>query len=162
METLAYRGSVLSTLFVADAMRDGYTYEQDLPGAERWYEAAASSGWVRGLTGLATTHLLMGRREEAVKELEAAIENNYPPAMNTLAIIYFQGGGGIVDKSKALALWKKGASLGHFHAKRHLITQSLHGKFGFWRRLIATLQIISLISDYISIQRTNPYTDRMR
>jgi TPR repeat protein len=162
MEALAYRGSVLSTLFIADAMRDGYVYGQDLPGAERWYEAVAAAGWARGLTGLAVTHLLMGRTEEAVKELEAAIANNYPPAMNTLAGIYFRGDGGFADKSKALALWKRGASLGHFHSKRHFITQSLHGKFGFWRRLVAVPQMVSLIADHVSIQTTNPYTDRVR
>jgi TPR repeat protein len=162
MEALAHRGSVLSMFFVADAVRDGYIYERDLSCAERWYEAAAAAGWARGLTGLALTHLLMGRTEEAVKELEAAIEDNYPPAMNTLAGIYFRGDGGFTDKSKALALWKRGASLGHFHAKRHLIDQSLHGKFGFWRRLMAVPQIASLIADHISIHGTNPYTDRLR
>lgn len=162
MEALAHRGSMMSILYVSDALRAGTTYDQDLPGAERWYEVAAASGSTRGLTGLALTHLLMGKAPQAVTGLEAAIEKNYPPAMNALAGIYFRGDLGRRDKPKALALYQRGASLGHFPSKVNLVRLALHGRFGFWRRWLAIREIPSVIADHLKIQSTSPYTDRMR
>ncbi len=162
MEALAYRGSIMSILYVSDAMRAGTTYDQDLLGAERWYEVAMASGSIRGLAGLASTHLLMGRVEQAVTELEAAVEKSYPPAMNDLAGMYFRGDLGRRDKPKALALYRRGAALGHYPSKRNLVRLSLHGGFGFWRRWVAIAQIPGVIADHFKIQSTNRYTDRMR
>jgi len=162
MEALAYRGSIMAILYVSDAMRAGTTYDQDLPGAERWYEVAVASGSIRGLTGLAATHLLMGKVEQAVTELDAAIQKNYPPAMNDLAGIYFRGDLGRRDKPTALALYQRGASLGHFPSKVNLVRLSLHGRFGFWRRWRVLHEIPGVVADHLKIQSTNPYTDRVR
>ncbi|MDB5492720.1 MAG: hypothetical protein JWP86_57, partial [Phenylobacterium sp.] len=121
LEQLAYRGSIMSILLVSDAMRDGWMYDQDLPGAEAWYRVAVESGSARGLFGLGLTHLLMGRFSEAVQDLEAAIARNYPPAYNALAGIYFRGDGVPVDRPRARHLWRKGAAMGHLPAKRNLV-----------------------------------------
>lgn len=162
MEALAYGGSIMAILYVSDAMRAGTTYDQDLPGAERWYEVAVASGSIRGLTGLAATHLLMGKVEQAVTELDAAIQKNYPPAMNDLAGIYFRGDLGRRDKAKALALYQRGAALGHFPSKVNLVRLSLRGRFGFWRRWLVVHEIPGVVADHLKIQSTNPYTDRVR
>jgi TPR repeat protein len=73
MEALAYRGSVMAVVFIADQMRIGSFYDRDLPGAERWYRSAADSGSARALHGLGLTHWLMGGRSEAVEEFERAV-----------------------------------------------------------------------------------------
>jgi tetratricopeptide (TPR) repeat protein len=75
----------MATLYIADAMRLGTLYDEDLRGAERWYIAAAQAGSGRALTGLALTYLAMGRREEAIAELRKATRLPYPPAFNILA-----------------------------------------------------------------------------
>jgi TPR repeat protein len=162
MEALAHRGSIMSMLFVSDAMRDGYKYDQDLPCAERWYRVAVESGSVRGQAGLATTHVRMGRYAQAVEELESAIAKRYPPAMNSLAVMYFRGDSIPQDKAKALDLWCRGASLGHYHSKRHLIGQSLHGKFGFWKAIWAAWLFFPTVMDLAKIRFANRYSDRMR
>ena len=162
METLAYRGSIMSILFIADAMLTGSWYEQDLPGAERWFEVAAKSGSVRGIAGSAATHLLMGRHADAIKELEEAISKRYPPAINSLAKLYFLGQGVPEDKAKALSLWREGAALGHLHSKRHLVHRSLRGHFGIFWFLRSIPMYITLAIDAISVVLNNRYTDRLR
>ena len=97
LEGLARRGSIMSILLVADAMRDGWKYDKDLPGAEAWYRVAAESGSARGLFGRGLTHLLMDRFSEAIQDLEATIARGYPPAFNALAGVYFRGDGVPVD-----------------------------------------------------------------
>ena len=49
LKRLADQGSIMSTLLVSDALREGWVYDQDLPGAEAWYRTAVESGSARGL-----------------------------------------------------------------------------------------------------------------
>lgn len=152
----------MSILLVADAMRDGTLYDRDLCGAERWYKVAVESGSVRGLVGLALTHLLMGRVQDAVRELESAIELGYPPAMNALAGVLFRGDGGLRDEARAFSLWRRAARLGHIHAKRHLISQSWKGKLG-WRGLVESIPLyITLVVDVFTVMFRDRYSDRLR
>ena len=162
MEELSHRGSIMSILFVADAMRTGWEYEQDLPGAERWYQVAVDAGSMRGLWGLALTHRRMGKHDEAIRELELAISNNYPPAMNTLASINYIGSGVSTDKAKAYELWRRGAALGHFYSKRNLAWRYLRGELGFWSRIFSISMFFSLLFDVIFIISRNKYSYRMR
>ena len=162
LEGLAYRGSIMSILLVSDAMRDGWMYDQDLPGAEAWYRVAVESGSLRGLFGLGLTHLLMERFDEAIQDLEGAIARNFPPAFNALAGIYFRGDGVPVDRRKALDLWRRGASLDHLPPKRNLVQQSIHGRFGPWRFIEGILALVPVTYELVTARRTNPYTDRMR
>ena len=162
LEQLANCGSIMSTLLVADALRTGWVYGQDLPGAEAWYRVAAESGSARGLCGLGLTHLQMDRFSEAIQDLEAAIARDYPPAYNDLAGIYFRGDGVPVDRQRARALWRKGASLGHLPAKQNLIQQSYWGRYGFWGRLEAVLKLLPFAIEIAKTRATNRYTDRLR
>ena len=162
MERLAYNGSLMSILLVSDAMRTGWMYDQDLPGAEAWYRVAVESGSARGLFGLGLTHLEMGRFDEAIHDLEAAIDRDFPPAYNALAGIYFRGDGVQVDRKRALDLWRKGAELGHLPAKRNLLQQRIHGRYGFWARAIGWLGLLALAFEIAAATRTNRDTDRMR
>lgn len=118
----------MSMLLVSDAMRVGWMYDRDLPGAEAWYRVAAESGSARGFFGLGLTHLEMSRFSDVVQDLEAAIARHYPPAYNALAGMYSRGDGVPVNRQRALDLWRKGASLGHLPAKRNLVLQSLWGR----------------------------------
>jgi|GEM_PF-2810100 len=160
MERLAYGGSLMSMLLVSDAMRTGWMYDQDLPGAENWYRVAVESGSARGLYGLGLTRLQMGRFSEAIQDLEAAIARGFPPAYNALAGIYFRGDGVPVDRRRALDLWLKGAALGHLPAKRNLVQQRLHGRYGFWVRVTGALNVLPIAIEIVT--RTNRHTDRMR
>lgn len=162
MERLAHGGSLKSMLFVSDAMRAGWMYDQDLPGAEAWYRVAVESGSARGLFGLGLTHLQMGRFSEAIEDLEAAIARGFPPAYNTLAGIYFRGDGVPVDRRRALQLWRKGAALGHLPAKRNLTHQRLHGRYGFWGRITGALAALPVAIEIAAVTTTSRDTDRMR
>lgn len=162
MEALAYRGSIMSILLVADAMRSGWMYEQDLPGAEAWYRVAVESGSARGLFGLGLTHLLMHRFDDAIGELETAIARNYPPAYNALAGVYFRGDGVPADRRRALELWRKGASLGHLPAKKNLVLQSVWGRFGFSERVMGILKIVAVGLEIGKARATDRCTDRLR
>ena len=162
MERLAHEGSLMSMLLVSDAMRDGWMYEQDLPGAEAWYRVAVESGSARGLYGLGLTYLLMGRFGDAIRELEAAIARDFPPAYNALAGIYFRGDGVPSDHQRALSLWRKGALLGHLPARRNLLQQRLHGRYGFSGRVEGWRDLLPYAFEVVTVRRTNRYTDRMR
>ena len=162
MERLAHRGSIMSMLLVSDAMRDGWMYDQDLPGAETWYRVAVESGSARGLYGLGLTHLLMDRFSEAIQDLEAAIARGFPPAYNALAGIYFRGDGVPVDHQRALDLWRKGGALGHLPAKRNLLQQRLHGRYGLWGRTTGWLDLLPVAFEIGTVRTKNRYTDRMR
>ncbi|MDP2763984.1 MAG: hypothetical protein Q8O54_04010 [Brevundimonas sp.] len=162
LERLAHQGSLMSMLLVSDAMRTGWMYDQDLPGAEAWYRVAVESGSARGLFGLALTYLQMGRFSEAIGNLEAAITRDFPPAYNALAGIYFRGDGVPVDKQRALVLWCKGAALGHLPAKRNLVRQRLQGHYGFRARIAGCLGLLPVVLEIVNLREVTPYTDRMR
>ena len=162
MERLAHSGSIMALLFVAEAMRDGRIYDQDLPGAENWFNVAVESTSVRGLWGRALTHLYMGRTEEAVGELEEAINRIYPPAMNSLARLYFTGTGVEKNKDKALALWRKASKMGHLPSRRNLIIVYMRGEYGA-RRVILGLGVCFLyIFKLYAVYSGNRDTDRLR
>lgn len=162
LERLAYGGSLMSMLLVADAMRSGWMYDQDLPGAEAWYRVAADSGSARGLFGLGVTYLLMDRFSEAIQNLESAIARDFPPALNALAGIYYRGDGVPVDRQRALDLWLRGASLGHLPSKRNLVQQSIRGRFGPWRLAVGILTLLPVAIELGTVRATNRYTDRLR
>ena len=162
LEELARRGSIMSMLFVADAMRDGWKYDQDLPGAEAWYSVAVESGSARGLVGLGLTYLLMGRFSEAIENIEGAIARTYPPAYNSLAGIYFRGDGVPINRPRALELWRQGAAFGHLPAKRNLILQLVYGSNGFQGRIEGVLKILPYAFEMGRVKATNPDTDRLR
>lgn len=162
LERLAHAGSIMSILMVSDAMLTGWSYAQDLPRAEAWYQVAVESGSARGLVGLGLTHLLMGRYSEAIQDFEAAIARGFPPAYNALAGIYFRGDGVPVDRRRALELYRKGASLGHLPAWRNLVQQSLHGRFGPFRRVVGLLTAFPMAYELVRVKAKTPYTDRLR
>jgi tetratricopeptide (TPR) repeat protein len=142
LEGLARNGSIMSILLIADLIRAGRMYERDLPGAEEWYRIAVETGSARGHFGLGLTYRDMGRLEDAVRELEVAIARNFPPALNALAVMYFRGEAGLVDRPKALDLWRRGASLGHIPSKRNLVEQYVHGSYGLWRRILGNVAVL--------------------
>ncbi len=162
LEELAYRGSIMSILLVADAMRIGWIYDRDLSGAEAWYRVAIDLGSARGIFGLGLTHLQMGRFAEARHDLEMAIERNYPPALNSLAGIYFRGDGVSVDKKLALELWRRGASLGHIPAKRNIMRESLNGRLGPWNFIRGLLKFVPIALEIAKMKEVNQYSDRLR
>ncbi|WP_397402191.1 tetratricopeptide repeat protein [Phenylobacterium sp.] len=162
IERLAYGGSIMSILLVSDAMRAGWMYDQDLSGAEAWYRTAVDSGSARGLFGLGLTYLLMDRYVEAIRQLEAAIDRNYPPALNALAGMYFRGDGVPIDVRRAVKLWRKGASLGHLPSKRNLVQQSLRGRLGPWSYVLGAISLLPVVVEMAIVRTTNRFTDRLR
>ena len=162
LESLAHRGSIMSMLLVADALRDGWLYDQDLPRAERWYRVAVESASARGLFGLGLCHLLMNRFDEAIQNLEGAIAMDFPPAYNSLAGIYFRGDGVPIDRERALGLLRKGASLGHIPARRNIVLAFTRGKYGFWKRVEGFIGLIPLAYEIEDAKRTTPDSDRLR
>lgn len=162
LESLANRGSVMSILLIADALRRGWKYARDLPNAEAWYQVAVERGSVRGRYGLGLTHIAMGRFDKAIEGLNAAIIRNYPPAYSVLAGIYFEGKGVPVDRKKALNLWRRGASLGHLPSKRNLAYQRLRGADGLVGRIKGFFTGLQWAIEMVGVQDRNRYTDRLR
>jgi TPR repeat protein len=136
IEALAYRGSPLSMLFVADAMRNGGDYEVDLEKPEGWYRHAASHGSGRAMYGIGLIHLTRRDMEKAVEAFEAAGERGCGAAMWVLGLLYRRGGAGIPpDIDKARALLARGASQGHVWSSRTMSVVLMSGRYGLWARL---------------------------
>lgn len=152
LEALAHEGSVLSMLLVADAMRDGWLYRQDLEMAKKWYAVAAESGALRGWFGLGLTYLKSEQYREAVRYLNMAADAGYPPALNTLAGMYFRGDLGVRDIAKAGRYWSDAIDAGHVSAKV---------SFNFWRARgrYGVLQILPGIANYVAARSEQ---DRIR
>lgn len=162
LEALAHRGSLMSMLLVADALRVGWGYDQELTEAETWYQAAVESGSARGLYGLGLAHRQMGQFSAAILDLEAAIAMDFPPAYDGLASMYFLGEGVPVDRQRALDLWNQGVALGHIGSKRSLLHHCLHGRYGFWRQVRAILNALPLAIEIVRLRNASGYTDRLR
>lgn len=128
-------------------MAKGWGYDQDLPGAERWYRVAAQSGFSAGVFGLGLTYQRMGRFAEAAHELERAASLDYRPAYSALAYLYSRGEGVPLDRLKALALWRTGASLGHQQARRGLARALIHGYGGLRGRIEGLGHAFRLIAE---------------
>jgi TPR repeat protein len=105
----------------------------------------------------------MGQSIDAIEGLEA-ITGRFPPAYNALAGIYFRGDGVPVDRQKALRLWRKGASLGHLGAKRDLLHELIHGRYGVLGRVEGVFKILPLAIEIVSTRNRHgdDYTDRLR
>lgn len=146
LQGLAHQGSMLSTICVAGCMLEGWRYDQDLLGAERWYRVAAQSGFSAGIFGLGVTYQRMGRFVEAAHELERVVSLEYRPAYNALAYLYSRGEGVPLDRHKALALWRTGASQGHKPARLALARALIRGYEGLRGRLQGMRQALQLIA----------------
>ena len=162
LEKLAHQGSISSILLVADAMRAGWLYQQDLAAASLWYQAAAESGYARGWFGLGLTHLANGEFDQARENLEKAATQGYWPAFNSLAGIHFRGDGVPVDKKRAEVLWERAASFGHIPARKNLMDQRLAGTYGLRGRLKGLLGLLPYAVRRVRIERSAPYSDFMR
>jgi TPR repeat protein len=162
MQALANRGSIMSVLYTADALRMGWGYDQDLPKAERWYRVAADAGSHRALHGLGLTYYAMGRHEESRKEWELAVSRGFPPSMNALGSVYFNGIGVAVDKQRALELWRRGAAAGHLYSKRSLAFEFLKGQFGPSKILEGVGLYLSMAAQAFKVMSGDPHSDERR
>ena len=143
LEALAHEGSVMSMLLIADAMRTGWLYRQDLEAAKAWYAVAAESGALRGWFGLGLTHLKSEQYDEAVRYLSMAADAGYPPALNALAGVYFRGDLGARDLARAARFWSDAVEAGHVSAKVNYNFWRARGRFG-------ALQIVPGIANYVA------------
>lgn len=155
MEALAYDGSPMAMLFVADAMRRGSYYDLDLEKAEGWYLHAAHRGSGRAMYGLGVIYCLRRDYPRAMETLEAGAREGCGAAIYRLGKIYFDGEGVDVDRDKALALWERGAALGYLWAKRSLYRALIKG--GVRDKLRGAVVCISAIFDVPVIVFGNKY-----
>jgi TPR repeat protein len=136
IESLAYRGSALSMLFLADALRKGDAYEVDLEKSEGWYSHAASFGSGRALYGLGLIRLAKRNTRHAIEAFEAAGARGCGAGMWAIGLLYKQGGQDVPpDIDRARTYLKRGASLGHVWSSRTLSLLLMTGRYGFWARL---------------------------
>lgn len=163
LEELAHKGSVLSMLLIADAMRvGGWIYHQDLLGAEEWYRTAIEAGSARGLYGLALTQIKMNRYDEAIENLEAACSRHYPPAYAALADMHFQGTGVKSDRRTAEQLWRKAASMGHLGSKFNLVSRQVRGSYGVSGFLEGLTKLLPTAFEITMLRSRDPYSDHLR
>lgn len=162
LETLAHEGSLLSALLIADALREGRLYKQDLQMAEKWYSAAAESGSLRGCFGLGLTHLKLEQHDEAVRLLNLAAEAGYPPALNVLAGIYFRGNLSVRDRAKAEDFWNRAIDAGHVSAKVNYNFHKARGGYGVLRIPGGVVNYISAREEQERIKSISDEFDRLR
>lgn len=160
MEALASKGSVMAILYVADALQTGWIYGTKHPErAEDWYRVAAEAGSSRALHELGVTQRHRGDFDAAVSSITSAISQNYPPAINAMAIMKFRGLGVPRDREEARALWVRAADLGHAPSSRNLAMAYLNGVFGWWRVPLGLLELVRSTALYAVAE---PYSDRRR
>ena len=160
MEALAFKGSIMAILYVADAMRTGWIYgEKYLERAEGWYQVAVNAGSVRALHNLGLTQRDRGDDGSAIANISAAISKNYPPAMNSMATMKFRGEVVAKDLEGARMLWKRASSLGHVPSSRNLAAAYSNGKFGWYR---VPLGLIISVRAAIQSANASLYSDRLR
>ncbi|MDB5438043.1 MAG: hypothetical protein JWM33_470 [Caulobacteraceae bacterium] len=150
IEKLSEKSSIMSLLLIADFMRLGWAYNKDLDEAERRYEVAAKAGSLRGLWGLGRTHFAKNKIQVALDELNHCLDRGYPPAMNTLATIYFHGDGVISDKLYAYKLWCQGAARGHYYSRCNLISRYIYFQYGSAKAIHALSFLLPLGYQFLS------------
>jgi TPR repeat protein len=160
MEALAFKGSIMAILYVADAMQTGWIYGTKYPErAEGWYRVAAEAGSSRALHELGLTQRDRGDFDAAVSSITSAISANYPPAINSMAIMKYRGLGVPRDREEARALWARAADLGHAPSSRNLAMAYLNRAFGWWRVPLGLLELVRSTALYAVSER---YSDRRR
>jgi TPR repeat protein len=160
MEALAFRGSIMAILYVADAIQTGWIYGTKYPErAEAWYKVAAEGGSSRALHELGRTQRARGDFDAALSSIASAISQNYPPAINSMAIMKYHGEVVPRDREEAKALWTRGARLGHPPSSRNLGMAYLDGAFGWWRVPLGVLELVRSAALYAASER---YSDRRR
>ncbi|MBJ7446528.1 MAG: sel1 repeat family protein [Brevundimonas sp.] len=147
LEMLAHAGSMLSTICVAGCMTKGWYDHKDFAGAEAWYRVAAEAGYAAGHFGLGVTYHQMGRFSDASVEFQEAASRDYGPAYNALAHLYSRGEGVALDRRKALALLRTGASRGHQRAKASLAKALIHGYGGIRGRFEGLARLFQLFAE---------------
>lgn len=163
IERLAHNGSVLSMLLVADAMRQGgWIYDEDLNGAQEWYELAAQAGSGRALAGLGLTKIKLKDFEGAMKFLEQAVQMNYIPAHYALADIHFRGDAGQRDKGLAREHWTRAANLGHLPSRAALVGWKLRGHYGLSGFFEGLLDLVPTSVELLRTRKNDPFSDRLR
>lgn len=136
IEALAHRGSPLSMLFLADAIRKGDHYRIDLDNSESWYQHAAALGSGRAMYGLGLVHLQRGDVGTAIDAFKSAGDRGCGAALWALGLLYRRGGGDITpDSDAARAFFERGAALGHVWSSRSLSLLLMTGRYGLWHRL---------------------------
>lgn len=142
-ESLALQGSVLSMLFLADAIRRGDGYRIDLEKSEGWYKHAASLGSGRAMYGLGLVHLARRDLPNAFEAWRSAGERGCGAAMWVLGRVHLHGDGGVApDAGVARAFFEQGSSLGHVWSTRSLALLLMTGRFGLSQRLRGYLEYL--------------------
>ena len=162
MENLAYRGSLLATLFVADHMRWGIFDSADLTSALSWYGAAVEAKSARGVSGQGLTLAAMGKRCEAGQKLREAIDLGYVPAVNALASILYNPTLGGAGNTESIKLWKQGIKNDHVLSKVNYFQRASRFKFGIKEFLESMPVFASIFSDYMFRRHREVDTDRWR
>ncbi len=162
IEGLADRGSAMSMLYIADALRTGSTYQQDLEKAEGWYRLVAHAGLPHGAHGLGLIHRMRNKYSQAVEEFEVGVQRGFAPSMNVLGLMCFNGEGVKKDILKARRLWKRGIDLGNLWSKRNLARECVSVKFGVSNILYGILLFLSGTIDIPMIVWADRYSDRLR
>ena len=162
IEGLADRGSAMSMLYIADALRTGSTYQQDLEKAEGWYRHVVHAGLPHGAHGLGLIHRMRNKYSEAMEEFEVGVQGSFAPSMNMLGLMYFNGEGVEKDILKAKKLWRRALDLGNLWSKQNLARACVSGKFGVSNILYGIFLFLSGTIDIPIIVWTDRYSDRLR
>jgi len=120
LEDLAKENSVMSMVYLGRSYAPGGKFSEDFERAKMWYLRAAEQGSLFARYSLAKLLLKKKYLEEARRHLELAAEQNYPPALHELGLMYRDGRGVEQDIVKSLAYLRESSALGHIFAKRDL------------------------------------------
>src|SRR5262245_1150397 len=93
LHNLADRGSVMSMVYIAHAIRNGIGTRMDLPQAEAWYRRAADRGSLLALYEVGRIYLEMENYPKAVETFSKGVTKNHAPSMHMLGLMYLEGNG---------------------------------------------------------------------
>jgi TPR repeat protein len=162
LKALADRGSVMSMLYIAHAVRNGAGTQVDLPLAEEWYRRAASRGCLSASYEVGRVCLDMQDYPKAVEAFRNGAAKNYPPSLHFLGMMYLKGQGVQKDVSRARALFEQAVSRGNVFAKRSLGVLLMRGGFGLFAVARGVWLFASGLKDVVFVVVKDRFSDRLR
>jgi uncharacterized protein len=159
---LAEGGSVLAQTLLGWLYYKGLGVTQDCGKAKMWLERAAASGAAVALFYLGGFYRGQRKYRAAIDYLERAAEQDYPPALYHLSIMYDEGEGVAVDRDMAQQYLTKAAQLGNLRAQKEVAMGLIRGGGGAWRIPKGVLMFVCAIVTTARVGWKDPDSDRIR
>jgi TPR repeat protein len=159
-EKLVGQGHTELAVYLGWMYEIGKECDQNPELAHKYYALGAATGDAISQYYLGRFLLRMNKVTEGIKWIESAASQEFPPSLYRLSIFYRQGIFVTKDVKRAEHLLRTAASLGHFFAKREMISSALRFRAGLIPAIAALPKLIVLLGDAFSAARKDPFDAR--